>query len=201
MDIYQYTYSKVFKPMFITLKKMGFKKFKIIKKRFIEQKKSAPVVKQLKVHITHIDIKQPIDKIFVLLSTKRNTGLRKILDLSLNDLERNRYLLLKRLLEISLEENYENDLTFKILRKITKKEEYEIELFWEYLKVAILSNRNYKKLFMFCLRQNKDTIIKHKEELATIVEDLELKNILKNINEKTKKYKFSDILVYEKDLL
>lgn len=180
---------------------MVFKKFKILKKRLIEQKKTTPVIKHLKIHNTHVNQKKPIDIIFILLCTKRNTGLRKILELSQFDLDKNRYMLIKKLLEISLDENYENDLTIKILQKICKHADFVNELLWEYLKVAILSNRNYKKLFMFCFKQNNKFLITNKKELENIVEDVELNNLLKKVTVKTTKYKFFDKILYENAFL
>lgn len=176
---------------------MTFKKFKLQKKKKIENEKQLPKIRDLKVPQTHIN-RSLIDTVVILLHTKQNTGLRKILDLPQSVIDKNIYILTSKVLEISLKDNYSNDLCFKILKKLVRNElnVYLHDLLFKYLEVSILSNRNYKKLFFTCKENCCDIIVNNKERLLEIVEDNDIKQKINGLKSRINKCTIKDKIIF-----
>ncbi|KAK6089638.1 hypothetical protein P3W45_001404 [Vairimorpha bombi] len=182
---------------------MAFKKFKLQKKKESEIKKTLPANKYIKVPQTHTN-KPLIEIIFHLLLIKQNTGLRKILSLSYTDLNKNAYMLTTKILEVSLSENFSNDLVWKVLKKIFKDNEYLSNILYKYLEVSILSNRDYIKYLNFCIENCKQMVYDNKDRLCSIIEDRQIinkirstKNIIESASGCTKNQcKFEDRILF-----
>ncbi|WUR03385.1 uncharacterized protein VNE69_04207 [Vairimorpha necatrix] len=176
---------------------MAFKKFKIQKKKETKFLKDLPKIKDIKVPQTHTN-KFIIDSIGILLRTKQNTGLRKILDLSSHILSRNIYILTSKVLEVCLEDNFSNELCFKVLKKLLTNNNkiYIYNLLFKYLEVSILSNREYGKYMKMCIEHCNEMVYKNKTRICEILENREDIKKITSINIKKKQCTFKDTVTY-----
>ncbi|KAF9762000.1 hypothetical protein NGRA_2284 [Nosema granulosis] len=171
-----------------------FKKFKIAKKIKAEKEKQKPKIGTLKVDKTHTGPRDEVEAILLLLDTRPSSAFRRILSLDSRILNINLFLIAKKAFPVFLDIGF----NIKILSRLNSCDSSPAlhNLFYDYLRVAILAGYSYKSLFNFMLRNCSNVLRDNKQELLEILDDLECKHKIDNLKENAKRVIFSDRIFY-----
>lgn len=171
-----------------------FKKYKLAKKKKIQKEKEKPKVGTLKVDKTHTAIREEVESILLLLDTRPSSAFRRIISLDLNVLNKNIFLITKKVLQIFLEEGFD----LKILNKLNSCDNSTAihNLLYDYLRVAILSGYSYKPLLNFMIRNCSFVLRKNKEELLKMIEDYDCRSKIESLKDKVLRVGFEDTVIF-----
>lgn len=171
-----------------------FKKYKIAKKKKIQKEREKPKVATLNVDKTHTAVREEVEAILLLLDTRPSSAFRRIISLDLIVLNRNIFLITKKVLQIFLEQGFD----IKILNKLNSCDNSPSihGLLYDYLRVALLSGQAYKTLFNFMIRNCSNVLRKNKEELLNMIEEPDCRSKIVNLKDKTLRVGFGDKFVF-----
>lgn len=138
-----------------------------------------PTVKKVKEIKTHLKEKNEIEKIFYCCSiqNKRKTVFRMILNLSNDELDKNSYMLMEKLLNIFVADSSIDKLFYVVFSKLLKiKNTSSIKkLCIDHLKAQLSCDKNYHTFLEFLIRHFKNVIVENKNEILNYITDDDIK--------------------------
>lgn len=162
-----------------------FKRTKANKSEDRESVFLKPKVKPSREIKTHLKERTPIERIFYTFNhhLKRKTVFRMILGLPQQELDRNLYMISDMMLKTMLEDRIIDRMFFVVFnRLIQSRKAYAIkDLCIDYLKAQLSSDRQYLDFAEFLIRHFKDAIVGRREEVLSVVEDINLKKVISNL--------------------
>lgn len=138
-----------------------------------------PKIQATKEIKTHLRERTTTEKLLYLftLPNKQKTTYRMILTMPQNELEKSIYIITEKLLNTLITDKKIDKTFYSALSRIFKisKADALKKLCVDYLRAQMSYDKQYTTFLEFLLRHFKDAIVEHKEEIASFLEDKELK--------------------------
>ncbi|KAM0680942.1 hypothetical protein GINT2_000746 [Glugoides intestinalis] len=138
-----------------------------------------PKIQATKEIKTHLRERTTTEKLLYLFTVpnKQKTIYRMVLTMPHSDLEKSIYIITEKLLSTLITDKRIDKTFYSALSRIFKISKADVlkKLCVDYLRAQMSYDKQYTTFLEFLLRHFKDAIVEHREEIASFVDDKELK--------------------------